>query len=191
MKEQTIELVLGDITTIRVDCIVNAAHEALMGGGGVDGAIHRAAGQELLSSCREIPQVESGVRCRVGEAHITPGFNLPSKFVIHTVAPKWLGGIIRRKDEDSKEKIIYKSSKEGVDEELKECYKNSLLLAEKNNIKSIAFPSLGTGGHAYPIELASKIAYDAINEVLPLTNIETVYIVCFSEKDKDEYLKLF
>ena len=200
MASQNIHLIQGDITTLDVDCIVNAAHEALMGGGGVDGAIHRAAGPQLLAACREIPQIEPGIRCNVGYAHITEAFNLPSEYIIHTVAPKWIGGVVKREinsPNDLREsdfvltQQIYSCAKEGTEEDLKKCYLSCLNLADENNIKSIAFPSLGTGGHAFPIELASVVAYETVLETLPKTNIEDVYFVCFSDFDSEQYLKLF
>lgn len=195
-----IDLVLGDITIQKVDCIVNAAHEALMGGGGVDGAIHRAAGPSLLQECRVIEQVEPGVRCRVGEACLTSGGRLLANYVIHTVAPKFVGGIIRKKVEGDSVPIglslqdwtltknIYKNAKPGTDEDLEACYINCIGLADANNITSIAFPSLGTGGHAYPIELAAPIAVKSTLEALKNTsNINLVRFVCFSQVDYDTY----
>lgn len=175
-----IEILLGDITLQDVDVIVNAAHEKLMGGGGVDGAIHRAAGQSLIQECMLIEQVEPGIRCRVGEACITNGGNLLAKYVIHTVAPKFVGSIVKGK---------YKSIKKDIDEDLALCYDNCIRLADANELSSIAFPSLGTGGHSYPIELASEIALKSTLKALEGTkNIVDVRFVCFSEKDCDIYV---
>src|SRR6185369_5051181 len=122
-----VDVRLGDITTFDVDAIVNAANERMLGGGGVDGAIHRGAGPELLAACRAVPEVRPGVRCPTGEARITPAFGLPAKFVIHTVGPVWHGG------------------RSGEDDLLAACYRNSLQLAEANGCKSMAFPSISCG----------------------------------------------
>jgi O-acetyl-ADP-ribose deacetylase (regulator of RNase III) len=135
-----IEVVEADITTLALDAIVNAANETLTGGGGVDGAIHRAAGPELLAACRAIPEVRPRVRCPTGEARITPGFRLPARFVIHTVGPVWRGGGAREP------------------ELLASCYRNSLDLATKNGVASIAFPAISCGVYGYPIEQAVTIA---------------------------------
>lgn len=181
---------LGNIVNCNSDAIVNAAHEALMGGGGVDGAIHRAAGPRLLQACRNISQKEPGVRCRVGEAEITEAFNLPSKYVIHTVAPKFVGSVVSKGLNDlgnwSLTKNIYKNAKEGTDEDLANCYINSLKLAADYNLTSIVFPSLGTGGHAYPIELACPIAIKSCVNGVKIHNIKKGFAVgfcCFSETD--------
>lgn len=186
-RDVTISIMLGDITALQVDSIVNAAHEMLMGGGGVDGAIHRAAGPSLLRECMEIPLNDKGVRCNVGEAHITKSYNLPCKHIIHTVAPKFIGGIIRREVE-GKFVPVYKNAKPERDEELKSCYINCIELADKNNIGKIAFPSLGCGGHAYPIELASQLAIKGSIEALGYSkNVNEVIFICFSQKDYDIY----
>jgi O-acetyl-ADP-ribose deacetylase len=135
-----IEVLEADITTLALDAIVNAANETLMGGGGVDGAIHRAAGPELLVACRAIPEVRAHVRCPTGEARITPGFRLPARFVIHTVGPVWRGG------------------GDGEPELLARCYRNSLDLAANNGIETIAFPAISCGVYGYPIDQAVPIA---------------------------------
>ena len=139
-----IKIVQGDITTLAVDAIVNAANQVMLGGGGVDGAIHRAAGRELYEACLRVPEVRPGVRCPTGEARITPGFRLPAKFVVHTVGP------------------VYRDGQHGEPEKLANCYRNSLALAAENGCKSITFPCISTGIYGYPIEDAAKIA---VNEV--------------------------
>ena len=130
----------GDITRLQVDAIVNAANERMLGGGGVDGAIHRAAGPELVEACRAVPEVRPGVRCPTGEARITPGFRLPARYVIHTVGPVWHGGAC------------------GEPELLANCYRNSLTLAQQHGVKSIAFPAISCGVYGYPVEQAAAIA---------------------------------
>lgn len=135
-----LDIIEADITALHVDAIVNAANEALLGGGGVDGAIHRGAGPELLAACRALPQVRAGVRCPTGDARITPGFRLPAKFVIHTVGPVWQGGVA---DEA---------------ELLASCYRRSLQLAMENDARSIAFPAISCGVFGYPIDAAVKVA---------------------------------
>lgn len=159
-----IELIQGDITKLKVDAIVNAANSSLLGGGGVDGAIHRAAGPELLEVCRKL----NG--CNTGEAKITPGFRLPAKFVIHTVGPIWRGG------NQNEEKL------------LENCYKNSLKLALENEVQTIAFPSISTGAYGYPIEKASKIAIQTVAKFLSESpSIQKVIFVCFSNSDFQVY----
>jgi O-acetyl-ADP-ribose deacetylase len=135
-----IEIVEADITTLYVDAIVNAANETLLGGGGVDGAIHRAAGPELVAACRALPQVRPGVRCPTGKARITPGFRLPARYVIHTVGPVWHGG-------DRGEAGLLAS-----------CYRESLSLAQANGVESIAFPAISCGVYGYPAEQAVPLA---------------------------------
>jgi O-acetyl-ADP-ribose deacetylase (regulator of RNase III) len=178
-----IEAIRDDITKQEVSAIVNAAHEALKGGGGVDGAIHRAAGPQLIQECMKFPS-RDGVRCKTGEAKTTLGYKLPAKYVIHTVAPKFVGFV---------DKGIYKSKNTGVDLELANCYKNSLIEAERVQAESIAFPSLGTGGHAYPIELACPIAVNAVKQYFSdnhETSIKTVRFVCFLERDYQLYFAM-
>ena len=135
-----VEVVEADITMLDVDAIVNAANEQMLGGGGVDGAIHRAAGPELLDACRAVPQVSPGVRCPTGEARITPGFRLPARYVIHTVGPVWQGGAA------------------GEPELLARCYRNSLALAREHGVSSIAFPAISCGVYGYPADQAARIA---------------------------------
>lgn len=135
-----IEVIQGDITVVAADAIVNAANEGLLGGGGVDGAIHRAAGPGLLAECRKLPEVEPGVRCPTGEARITGAHRMLARYVIHTVGPVWQDG-------DS-----------GEPELLAQCYRNALQLAEMHKINSIAFPALSCGAYGYPAEQAAKVA---------------------------------
>jgi O-acetyl-ADP-ribose deacetylase (regulator of RNase III) len=133
-------VVEADITTLHVDAIVNAANATLLGGGGVDGAIHRAAGPQLLAACRALPQVRPHVRCPTGSARITPGFRLPARFVIHTVGPVWHGG------------------DRGEPELLAQCYRASLRLAADHGVSSIAFPAISCGVYGYPLDAAVNIA---------------------------------
>jgi O-acetyl-ADP-ribose deacetylase (regulator of RNase III) len=135
-----IEVVEADITTLPLDAIVNAANETLRGGGGVDGAIHRAAGAELLAACRALPEVAPGIRCPTGEARITRGFRLPARHVIHTVGPVWRGG------------------GRGEPQALASCYRESLALAERHAVQNIAFPAISCGVYGYPIDQAVAIA---------------------------------
>lgn len=141
-----IEVIQADITTLEVDAIVNAANETLLGGGGVDGAIHRAAGPELLAACEKIPETRPGVRCPTGEARITAGFKLPARHVIHTVGPVWHGG------------------NQGEDERLASCYRDSLLLAREHKLRSIAFPAISCGVYRFPPARAARIAVDHIGQ---------------------------
>ena len=157
-------MVQGDLTKLEVDAIVNAANTTLLGGGGVDGAIHKGAGSELLKACRALGG------CPTGDAKITKGYNLPAKFVIHTVGPVWSGG----------------SRKEP--ELLKSCYQKSFALAEQNNIRSIAFPSISTGAYRYPIGEASRIAIQTTWECTQSSHvIQNVIFVCFKKEDFDIY----
>jgi O-acetyl-ADP-ribose deacetylase (regulator of RNase III) len=164
VKVENLELRLGDITEMKVDAIVNAANTTLLGGGGVDDAIHRAAGPELLEECRRLGG------CPTGDARITRGYKLPAKYVIHTVGPVWRGG---EKDEAKL---------------LASCYRNSLRLAEQNHVKSIAFPSISTGAYGFPIGVASNIAVLTVRDFMRTTNvIERVVFVCFSQSDYKTY----
>lgn len=157
-----IEVRKGDITLMQVDAIVNAANTSLLGGGGVDGAIHRAGGPAILEDCRKIIARQGG--CKVGEAVITTAGNLKAKFVIHTVGPVWNDG---QKNEAQK---------------LANCYKNSLQLAIDNNCKTIAFPCISTGIYRYPINEAAQIAVETVSEFLSHSNkIEKVIFVCFDD----------
>jgi O-acetyl-ADP-ribose deacetylase (regulator of RNase III) len=164
MQKEKIHLEIGDITKLKVDAIVNAANSTLLGGGGVDGAIHRAAGPKLLEECRTLKG------CLTGEAKITKGYNLPAKFVIHTVGPIWNGG------------------KHSEDLLLANCYKNSLKLAQKNGIKSIAFPAISTGVYGFPSDRAANIAVSTVREYLEKDDsIEKIIFVCFDERTYQHY----
>jgi O-acetyl-ADP-ribose deacetylase (regulator of RNase III) len=155
MRSQLV-VVTGDITQQDVDAIVNAANRTLLGGGGVDGAIHRAAGPELLEACRGL----NG--CETGKAKITPGFRLPAKWVIHTVGPVWHGG------------------KQREDELLASCYRESLALAVEHGVRTIAFPQISTGAYGFPLARASRIAIETIVAFLDQSpSIEQVRCVCF------------
>lgn len=157
-----ISVLQGDITSVPTSAIVNAANQSMLGGGGVDGAIHAAAGPELLSACKRVPEVAPGVRCPTGEARITPGFRLAARFVIHTVGPVWQGG-------DSGESDL-----------LSACYRNSLALAQEQQLRSIAFPAISCGAYGYPVEAACAIAVATIERVLSsYTGMEEVLLVAF------------
>jgi O-acetyl-ADP-ribose deacetylase (regulator of RNase III) len=156
----TIEIVQADITTLRVDAIVNAANEALLGGGGVDGAIHRAAGPRLLEACRALAEVRPGVRCPTGEARITPGFELPARHVIHTVGPVWRGG-----DHDESEL-------------LSTCHRNTLALAREHDIDSIAFPAISCGVYGYPRDAAAAIALSVLVQARHHTRTPRRIVLC-------------
>lgn len=155
-----IEIIKADITQLKVDAIVNAANNSLMGGGGVDGAIHKAAGKELLEECRKLRG------CATGQSKITKGYNLPAKFIIHTVGPVWNNGT-------ENEELLLAS-----------CYKTALQLAIEHNLKTIAFPSISTGAYRFPFDRASKIAYQTIsNYLMNNLNIEKVFLVFYSDND--------
>lgn len=162
-----IEIVKGDITTLDVDGIVNAANTTLLGGGGVDGAIHCAAGPELLAECRALGG------CQAGEAKITRGYNLPARFVIHTVGPVWTGG------------------KHGEPQILAKCYRNSLRLGVENGIKTIAFPAISCGAYGYPIREAAEIALGTTRGFLATANeTDGVIFVLWSEDVYNAYRQL-
>jgi O-acetyl-ADP-ribose deacetylase (regulator of RNase III) len=159
-----IEIIQGDITKIQVDAIVNAANSSLLGGGGVDGAIHRAGGSAILEECMQIRAKQGG--CPTGEAVITGAGKLPAKFVIHTVGPVWNGG---QRNEPQK---------------LANCYRNALLLAVENGCKTIAFPNISTGVYGYPKEEAATIAFQTVADFLSGNNtLEKVIFVCFDAEN--------
>jgi O-acetyl-ADP-ribose deacetylase (regulator of RNase III) len=163
----------GDITQMAVDAIVNAANSSLMGGGGVDGAIHRAGGPAILEECKKIPPGSAG-RCPPGQAVATGAGNLKAKYVIHTVGPIWHGG------------------KKGEEELLRRAYHNSLLRAEEHDCTSVAFPSISTGAYRFPIEKASHIAVDTIVSFLKERKTpREVVLVLFSERDYKVYDRIF
>jgi O-acetyl-ADP-ribose deacetylase len=165
--DDKIEIVRGDITTLNVDAIVNAANTTLLGGGGVDGAIHRAAGPELLAECRKLGG------CQPGEAKLTRGYRLPARFVIHTVGPFWTGG------------------NRGEAQTLANCYRNSLQLAVENAIKTIAFPAISCGAYRYPIRQAAQIALETTRDFLKENDkIDKAYFVLWSEEIYDAYREL-
>lgn len=155
-----LRIIQADITTLGVDAIVNAANETLLGGGGVDGAIHRAAGPRLLAACRAIPEVRPGVRCPTGEARMTPGFDLPARHVIHTVGPVWRGGM------------------HGEPGLLASCYRNAFALACDAGLRSIAFPAISCGVYGYPANAAATIA---IHAFATQANSLDVIACCFGE----------
>lgn len=159
-----IDIIQGDITKVEADAVVNAANNTLLGGGGVDGAIHRAAGPELLEECRRL----NG--CETGEAKLTKGYKLPARYVIHTVGPIWHGG---SRDEDRL---------------LAACYRNSLQLAEENKVKVVAFPSISTGTYRFPVKRAAEIAIREISGFLDTHgSIEKVLMVCFDGNTTEVY----
>jgi len=171
-----IEVTTGDITLLDVDAIVNAANSSLMGGGGVDGAIHRAAGPALLEACKQIAAARRhipGGPCPAGDAVITGAGNLPARYVIHTVGPVWHGG------------------GHGEPELLASCYRNSLLLAKGNGLESIAFPNISTGVYGYPKDKAAAVAIAAVKETLPQTpGIKRIVFCCFDRENYSLYQKL-
>lgn len=158
---------VADITTLKVDAIVNAANSSLLGGGGVDGAIHRAAGPELLQECRLLKG------CKTGDAKITRAYNLPAQHVIHTVGPVWHGGT------------------SGEPELLASCYRRSMEVAATSNIRSIAFPGISTGIYGYPVALAAQIAVTTVQAFLQQdSTVEEIIFCCFSDSDLQVYEKL-
>jgi O-acetyl-ADP-ribose deacetylase (regulator of RNase III) len=161
-------VVAGDITTMVVDAIVNAANERMLGGGGVDRAIHRAAGPELLEACRAVPEIRPGVRCPTGEARLTPGFRLPARYVIHTVGPVW------------------RSGRDGEPDLLASCYRESLALALAHGALSIAFPAISTGIYSYPLDAASTIAVRECQTFLDThPRFAMILLVAFREADRE------
>jgi O-acetyl-ADP-ribose deacetylase (regulator of RNase III) len=164
-RARRLEVVVGDITAYDVDALVNAANERLLGGGGVDGAIHAAAGPQLLDACLELPEVSPGVRCPVGEARITPGFDLRARFVIHTVGPVWRGGNRREAAQ------------------LASAYRSAYALAVEQGLRSLAFPAISTGIFGYPLEEACQIAVATLEaELLRPSSVEQVLLVAFDER---------
>jgi O-acetyl-ADP-ribose deacetylase (regulator of RNase III) len=159
---ERVQVVFGDITAQRVDAIVNAANEQMLGGGGVDGTIHRAAGPELLAACRTLPEVRPRVRCPTGESRITPGFRLAARHVIHTVGPVWRGGGA------------------GEPELLAGCYRSALALAREHGVRSIAFPAISCGVFGYPLAEAARVAVATIGGFLAADRtLEQVLLVAF------------
>ncbi len=159
-----IEVIAADITTLKVDAIVNAANESLLGGGGVDGAIHRAAGPELLEECRAVGG------CPAGQARLTKGYRLPAKYVIHTVGPVWQGG------------------SHGEDDLLAECYRHSLSLALREKIRSIAFPAISTGVYRFPLDRAATIAAEETHRFLEIyPEFDRVIFCCFGNHALEAY----
>lgn len=166
--ESKIKIIKGDITKIKVDAIVNAANNSLLGGGGVDGAIHRAGGKAIMKDCKKIITKQGG--CKTGEAIITTAGNLPAKFVIHTVGPVWHTG------------------QHNEEQKLAACYKNSLKLAIENNARSIAFPNISTGIYHFPKDKAAAISIDMVSDFLSANDtIDKVIFVCF---DEDNFIHL-
>ena len=165
MAEVSLSVVRADITTLEVDAIVNAANTALLGGGGVDGAIHRAAGPELLAACRALPEVRPAVRCPTGEARITPGFRLKARYVIHAVGPVWNGGEFHEP------------------ELLASCYRSSLILARDHGLRSVAFPAISCGIYGYPLDPAAMIAVREVRGFLTNpTTLTEVMLVAFGHE---------
>ncbi|MEO6799677.1 MAG: O-acetyl-ADP-ribose deacetylase [Rhodanobacter sp.] len=156
-------IITADITTLHVDAIVNAANSSLLGGGGVDGAIHRAAGPALLDACRRLPESAPGVRCPVGEARITPGFELPAPYVIHTVGPVWHGG------------------GQGEPMLLERCYRNALELLRDRGLRTIAFPAISCGVYGYPLARAAAVAVATLRDELVVADALDIILCCFSE----------
>ena len=169
-NNKSIKVVVDDITTLAVDAIVNAANERMLGGGGVDGAIHDAAGPRLLEACEAVPEVRPGVRCPTGEARLTDGFDLPAKHVIHTVGPIWYDG------------------SQGEADLLASCYRNSLKLAADNGLTSVAFPAISTGVYGYPMRDAARVAVETVKAFLDSVDRQLdVTFCCFSSPSADAH----
>lgn len=167
------ELTVGDITKLEVDAIVNAANQKMLGGGGVDGAIHRAAGPKLRLECERLPELQPGVRCPTGQARITGGHDLPAGHVIHTVGP------------------VYNGGNSGEAEQLASCYRESLNLAEQHGLRSVAFPAISTGVYGYPVDEAAGIAVRTVKQWLDNHELpERVIFCCFSESDAEHYRRV-
>jgi O-acetyl-ADP-ribose deacetylase (regulator of RNase III) len=158
-----IKVSIADITTLRLDAIVNAANSSLLGGGGVDGAIHRVAGPALLEACRALPESAPGVRCPTGEARITPGFLLPARYVIHTAGPVWHGG-------HHDEALL-----------LERCYRNALQLLRRERLHSIAFPAISCGVYGYPAAQAAGVAVATLHDELAGDEAIDITLCCFSD----------
>lgn len=167
-----INVIIADISQLHVDAIVNAANPSLLGGGGVDGAIHRAAGPALLEACRALPECTPGVRCATGEARITPGFALPGRHVIHTVGPIWQGG-------QHNEAAL-----------LERCYRNALRLLREYHLHTIAFPAISCGVYRYPAALATAVAIATLRDELGDDPSLEVTLCCFSEAMRMTYQRV-
>jgi O-acetyl-ADP-ribose deacetylase (regulator of RNase III) len=169
----SLEILVADITTVPVDAIVNAANQRMLGGGGVDGAIHRAAGPGLLEECRSLPEVRPGVRCPTGEARLTGGHDLPARHVVHTVGPVWSGG------------------GDGEAELLASCYRNCLKLAGGRGLATIAFPAISTGVYGYPPEAAAEVAVATVRDEAPKhSSLRRVIYCCFDDRTAGIYRRL-
>ncbi len=157
------KIVTADITTLQLDAIVNAANPSLLGGGGVDGAIHRVAGPGLREACRQLPEAAPGVRCPTGEARITPGFQLPARYVIHTVGPVWHGGL------------------HGEPMLLEDCHRNALRLVREHGLHTIAFPAISCGVYGYPVARAAAVAVATLRDELAHAEPLDIILSCFSD----------
>lgn len=166
-----IKIIIADITLLAVDAIVNAANPTLLGGGGVDGAIHAAAGIELTQACHRMPLVAAGVRCPTGEARITRGFALPARFVIHTVGPIWHGG-------DQGEAAL-----------LAQCYRNSLRLLREQQLRTIAFAAISCGVYGYPLDRAARVAIATLHDELVSDHVTEVTLCCFNPSVRDAFVQ--
>jgi O-acetyl-ADP-ribose deacetylase (regulator of RNase III) len=166
-------IITADITRLDVDAIVNAANPTLLGGGGVDGAIHAAAGAGLMQACRALPLVANGVRCPTGEARITPGFGLPARFVIHTVGPIWHGG------------------EQGEAQLLAQCYRRSLHLLREHHLRTIAFPAISCGVYGYPVEQAARVAVFTLHDELLDDAVSEVTLCCFNATVREAFQHAF